>query len=81
MFLVPPLTITKGETNSRCHKSDWRDQQNQNTPANRALPVFCRACGIAVTHGASLRQGWGGPECNQQGSGRKTQLHRAPTPR
>jgi hypothetical protein len=68
MFLVPTLAITESETDSRSHKSDWRNQEHENSTTDRALPIFRGPRGIAVTHGTPLREGWSSPEREKKGS-------------
>lgn len=81
MIVIPLLAVPKSESDTDRHEPDWGNQQNQNASTDRTLPVLGGSGGIAVTHGASLRERGSSPKCKQQGSAGKAQLHLAPTPR
>ena len=57
VLLIAFFSIPKRKSNADRHSSKRWDQQNQNGPAQRALPILRRTLRALVAHLAPLREG------------------------
>ena len=82
--LIFALVLSAGMWESRAgavSKFAAPPAQDQNSIANRLLPILGSASGVAIAHGAALGETGRSPKQRHQRERSQAQLHRAPTPR
>ena len=62
IFQIALLSVTKRQSNTQGHKSNWRDYQHQDTFADGLLALLGGGRGGTAAHGATLAERGSSPQ-------------------
>src|SRR5260370_11600022 len=78
IFQIALLSVTKRQSNTHGHKSNWRDYQHQDTFADGLLALLGGGRGRAAAHGTTLAKRGSGPQQERQDEKRGANFHFTP---